>query len=498
MKKATFKIRRKIMLAFLFSLLSVLIFSVFSLQVHREIGHRLRLLELTDDLFQTILELRRVEKNFFLYRQVASLNEAETYLSHARDIYHSHESEVLGWKTPPQQKEFSRCLASYREILARIKAKAPQIGTALENQTFTPLEESLRRQGQELLNITETWEKEERRQIDRLFQRALILFIISVVVFLALGIVVTFYLSRMLVQPLFQMQQAMDKIAHGDFTPLPEPQSSSEEFFALFRAFNRMIHELEEHQEQLVQSRKIAAVGTLTSGIAHELNNPINNIVLTAESLKEDFRDLSQEETMGLIQDILIQSERASEIVKGLLDFSRAEHPEFEPLSIGAVIQDTLKLVRNQLTLSGINVEEDIPADLPPIRGEKKSLQQVFLNLFINAIQAMLDGGTLEIKAHPSPDGQWMVIDVKDTGVGIDSEHLSQIFDPFYTTKQVGRGTGLGLSVTYGIVEKHGGHIEVKSSKGAGATFTVTLPLHNEAASAPDRHREYHEHRRSG
>jgi two-component system, NtrC family, sensor kinase len=480
MQKATFKIRRKIILAFLFSLLSVLIFSIFSFQVHREIGHRLRLLELTDDLFQTILELRRVEKNFFLYRQVASLNEAETYLAHAQDIYQSHESEILRLKQHPQEPVFTRSLDRYKELLAQIKALAPRQGTALENQTFASLEESLRRQGQELLNITERWEKEERRQIDRLFQRAMILFIISVVVFLALGIVVAFYLSRMLVQPLVQMQQAMDKIAHGDFTPIPEQATSSEEFFALFRAFNRMIHELEVHQEQLVQSRKIAAVGTLTSGIAHELNNPINNIVLTAESLKEDFHDLSEDEAMGLIHDILIQSERASEIVKGLLDFSRAERPEFEALSVASLIQDTLKLVRNQLTLSGIHVEQDIPPDLPPIRGERKSLQQVFLNLFINAIQAMLDGGSLHIRAHPSSDGQWMVIDVTDTGVGIDPENLPQIFDPFYTTKQVGRGTGLGLSVTYGIVEKHGGHIEAKSRKGEGATFTVTLPLQQE------------------
>ena len=480
MKKATFKIRRKIIIAFLFSLLSVLIFSVFSFQVHREIGHRLRLLELTDDLFQTILELRRVEKNFFLYRQVASLSEAETYLAHAQDIYQSHESEIVRLKKHPEQPGFIRSLDRYKEILAEIRTKAPEPGTALENQKFAPLEDALRRQGQELLNITEKWEKEERLQIYRLFQRAMILFIISVVVFLALGIVVAFYLSRMLVQPLVQMQQAMDKIAHGDFTPLPEPApgASSEEFFALFRAFNRMIHELEVHQDQLVQSRKIAAVGTLTSGIAHELNNPINNIVLTAESLKEDFKDLSQEEAMGLIQDILIQSERASEIVKGLLDFSRAEHPEFEALSVGAVIQDTLKLVRNQLSISGIHVESDIPPDLPSIYGERKSLQQVFLNLFINAIQAMLDGGTLHIRAHPSADDQWMVIDVTDTGVGIDPEHLSRIFDPFYTTKQVGRGTGLGLSVTYGIVEKHGGHIEVKSRVGTGTTFAVTLPLH--------------------
>jgi two-component system NtrC family sensor kinase len=478
MKRATFKIRRKIILAFLFSLLSVLIFSVFSFQVHREIGHRLRLLELTDDLFQTVLELRRVEKNFFLYRQVASLSEAETYLAHARNIYQSHESEILRLKKPARQPQFIHSLDRYQEILAEIRVKAPTAGAALESQKFVSLEDALRRQGQELLNITEKWEKEERLQIDRLFQRAMILFIISVVVFLALGIVVAFYLSRMLVQPLIQMQQAMDKIAHGDFTPIPERATASEEFFALFRAFNRMIHELEVHQEELVQSRKIAAVGTLTSGIAHELNNPINNIVLTAESLKEDFKGLSEEEAMGLIQDILTQSERASEIVKGLLDFSRAEHPEFDALPVGAVVQDTLKLVRNQLSLSGIHVEQDIPPDLPPIYGDRKSLQQVFLNLFINAIQAMLDGGTLQIRARTA-DGQSMVIDVSDTGVGIDPEHLPLIFDPFYTTKQVGRGTGLGLSVTYGIVEKHGGHIDVKSRKGEGTTFTVTLPLHH-------------------
>jgi len=240
-----------------------------------------------------------------------------------------------------------------------------------------------------------------------------------------------------------------------------------------------MIHELELHQEQLVQSRKIDAVGTLTSGIAHELNNPINNIVLTAEALKEDFQELEPEEAQGLIQDILMQAERASEIVKGLLDFSRSEHPEFEPLAIAGVIQDTLKLVRNQLALSGIQVEEEIPPDLPPIQGDRKGLQQVFLNLFINAIQAMLNGGTLHLRAYLADS--WLRLEVRDTGVGIEAEHLPRIFDPFYTTKQVGRGTGLGLSVSYGIVEKHGGHLEVQSKHGQGSTFTVVLPVPSEA-----------------
>jgi signal transduction histidine kinase len=478
MKKATYKIRRIIILAFLFSVLAVLVFAGFSFQVHREIGHRLRLLELTGDLFQSLLETRRFEKNFFLYHQLASIQEAGHYTRHVVELYLSHEAEILRLKKDPQAPEFYRILTRYQEVLAKIETDLQ--GPAAGNRNFAAEEEEMRNLGQKLLNITESWEKDERLEIDRLFKRAMGLFVGSVVVFLALGILVAFYLTRMLVRPLFQMQQAMDKIAHGDFTPISQPEYSPEEFAALFRAFNRMTHELEVHQEQLVQSRKIAAVGTLTAGIAHELNNPINNIVLTAEVLKEDFRELSQEETQGLIQDILGQAERAAEIVKGLLDFSRSEHPELEPLDIAGIIQDTLKLVRNQLSLSGIQAELDLPQDLPRVQGNRKSLQQVFLNLFINAIQAMLEGGSLTVRAYSTPDGQWLKVQVMDTGMGIAAEHLPHIFDPFYTTKQVGRGTGLGLSVTYGIVEKHGGHIEVESEKGKGSTFSVVLPVGRE------------------
>jgi two-component system NtrC family sensor kinase len=264
MKKATFKIRRKIILAFLFSVLAVLIFAGFSFQVHWEIGNRLRMLELTNDLFQNLLELRRYEKNFFLYRQPASLQEAKNYAARVEDLYGSHEPEIQRFKKEPETPEFHRTLKHYQRVLEEIESRINQGGRGAEPEAFLPLEESLRNQGQKLLNLAEGWEKEERRQIDRLFHRAMYLFFGSVVVFLILGTLVAFYVARLLVRPLFQMQQAMDKIAHGDFTPIPEPESRSEEFFALFRAFNRMIHELEVHQEQLVQSRKIAAVGTLT------------------------------------------------------------------------------------------------------------------------------------------------------------------------------------------------------------------------------------------
>jgi len=478
MKQTTFRIRRRIIQAFLFCVLAVLIFAGLSFQTHREIGRRLRLVERADDLVNNILEIRRFEKNFFLFHQPASLKEAKSYLKRVDELCCSRQQDILRLQKGSLQAVFHRTLTKYQETLSQIEDLVHQGRSG--PGAFTPLDETLRNMGQELLSMADRWAKEERAAIDQLFLRAFYLFIISISVFTILGVLVAWYISRLLVRPLFQMQQYMEKIAHGDFTPIPESECRSQEFFSLFKAFNRMIQELEHHQEQVIQSGKIAAIGTLTSGIAHELNNPINNIVLTAEALKEDFSQLNQEESLGMIQDILVQSERAGEIVKTLLDFSRSEHPEFVATSITGVIRDTLKLVRNQITLSGVEVEMDLPGDLPSIHGDPKSLQQVFLNLFINAIQAMKDGGLLAIRVHPTGDGQWLKTEVKDTGPGINSEDLPHVFEPFFTTKEVGRGTGLGLSVSYGIVQKHGGHIEVQSLKGRGATFTVLLPLHQE------------------
>jgi two-component system NtrC family sensor kinase len=356
MKKTTYKIRRRVITLFLFCLLSVVIFAGFSFQIHRDIGRRLKLLEMTGDLFSNILEARRFEKNFLLYKQPSSLQEALSYTERVMQTYHSHESEILRIKQEPRDRAFNNILTSYKNVLIKLQSLMKPGVSPESSPAFAPLVDSMRNLGHTLVETTGRWEKEERLQIDRLFQRAMYLFFISILVFLGLGILVAFYLAWVLVRPMMQMQQAMEKITHGDFTALPEPEGRSEEFISLFRAFNRMIKELEEHQEELLQSRKIAAIGTLTSGIAHELNNPINNIVLTAEALKEDFGEIDEAEAQGFIHDIIVQAERASDIVKGLLDFSRSERPELEPISITAVIDDTLKLVRNQLMLSGIQV----------------------------------------------------------------------------------------------------------------------------------------------
>lgn len=476
MKKAGFKIRRKIILAFLFCFLSVLLFAIFSFQSHREIGKRLKLVEVADDLVNNLLEVRRFEKNFFLYKQPASLNEALAHVDKVEALYLRHESAILNLSKDDKEPVFYQTLVCYKETLSELQSIISNENNKIDQLDFSVTEESLRLIAQSLLDVSGNWAKEERDRIESLFRQALYLFIASMVFFVVLGILVAFYIAVLFTTPLVQMQQAMEKIAEGDFTPISEDQCRSEEFTPLFKAFNRMISELEERQEQLVQARKISAIGTFTSGIAHELNNPVNNIVLTAEALKEDLGSIDVQEALGMIQDIIIQSERASEIIKNLLDFSRSEKPEMITTSISSVIMDTLKLVKNQLLLSGVEQKVDAPEDLPVVRGDYKSLQQVFLNLFINSIQAMPNGGVLSVKGESLENGKFVKISVTDSGEGIDSEDIHHIFDPFFTTKEVGKGTGLGLSVTYGILQKHGGTIEAHSHKGEGATFVVTLP----------------------
>jgi two-component system, NtrC family, sensor kinase len=284
--------------------------------------------------------------------------------------------------------------------------------------------------------------------------------------------------SRKVVQPLVRLEQATTKIGQGDFGPIHHPGRIESEVDRLILAFNRMAEELEARQEQIIHSRKIASLGTLVSGVAHELNNPINNIILTIDSLTGS-RKVTDERRRTMLEDILTQAVRASGIVKNLLDFSRSETALIEDLDIARILRETIQISENQITVSNINLHVDLATDLSKIKGNRQALQQVFINLLTNAVHAMPGGGELRIRACAGKDRK-ILITIQDTGSGIAEEHLPLIFDPFFTTKEVGQGTGLGLSVTHGIIKKHGGWITVDSTPGKGSTFTITLPIKEE------------------
>ena len=281
-------------------------------------------------------------------------------------------------------------------------------------------------------------------------------------------------ITRKVVNPLVELERATEKIARGDFGSIPHSIHVESQVDRLILAFNRMAAELEARQEQIIHSRKIASLGTLVSGVAHELNNPINNIVLTIDSLVGG-RKISDEKRLKLLDDILKQAVRASEIVKNLLDFSRAETSAFQDVDVGVVLNDTLQIASNQIAVSDIRLKKNINGALPKITGNRQGLQQVFLNLVVNAVQAMPGGGDLTVSASQDKTNR-IIITVEDTGTGIPEDDLPRIFDPFFTTKEVGKGTGLGLSVSHGIIKKHGGGISVESRLGKGSVFTITLP----------------------
>jgi PAS domain S-box-containing protein len=241
------------------------------------------------------------------------------------------------------------------------------------------------------------------------------------------------------------------------------------------------ITERVELEAQLSQADKLSSIGLLAAGVAHEVNTPLAVISSYTQMLGKQLQ--SDPQKAGLLEKITRQTFRASEIVNNLLNFSRTSGTEFANVDINKVITDTLALLEHQFKVSKITVESELTPNLSPIQGNPGRLQQVFLNLFLNAKDAMAGGGKLTVA---TANGEAISVRVSDTGSGIAPEHIQRIYDPFFTTKASAkegqsRGTGLGLSVTYGIIQEHAGKIRVESDPGAGTTFALDFPLSRKA-----------------
>ncbi len=245
--------------------------------------------------------------------------------------------------------------------------------------------------------------------------------------------------------------------------------------------------ELEKIHQQMVEVEKLAAMGQLAAGVAHELNNPLSGIMGYSEIALELFKDkppekITPQEVTRMIAyfgHIESLTQRCRGIILDMLKFARHHTEEFIEVHLSEVLRQTLLFLEKQLSRGLVKVVADLPEDLPFIKGNSLQLQQVFTNLIINAAHAMPGGGTLVIRTRQN--GGMLEAEFRDQGIGIAPEHLHRIFEPFFTTKPVGEGTGLGLSVSYGIIKHHGGDIRVSSEPGRGSTFTVVLPLHAQA-----------------
>ncbi len=320
--------------------------------------------------------------------------------------------------------------------------------------------------------------------------------IITILFILVGGIVILilFMTKYWISTPISKLMRGIQELAKGNLD-FRIDLTGRDETSQLAQAFNQMASDLKEAQEKIIrdtttrleleeslrQSEKLATIGQLASGLAHEIGTPLNIISGRAELTKKRLE--GQEEPQKNLEIILLQSEKISKIIRQLLGFVRKKPPEKKPLSLPALLETTLDFLDHQIRKQKIRVRQQVEIPHPITIGDPDQLQQVFSNLIVNGIQSMLEGGELRIAVRGEriskkglEDGQrdYIVVQIEDTGMGIEKEVLDRIFDPFFTTKKT--GTGLGLTVSQGIVQDHDGWIEVNSEKGKGSSFKIYLP----------------------
>ncbi len=472
-------IRTKVIIGFTVSLLAVFFFGSLSYSHLAAIETKLHVVEVADDLSNTILEIRRYEKNYLLYGSADDLEENRRYVREAAAKIAGVLPEVRSLHIAPETERLEQILQGYSAEMERLAACPPGSGACGE------LEESVRESGKQLVELSLVLVKLERDRILAILTQLKRQLLLSLATLVLMGVIVILLVGAKIVRPLRIIEMTTQRIARGDFTPLPVPPSA-DETERVMEAFNRMIAELERRQEQLVQAQKLSSIGILSSGIAHQLNNPLNNISTSLQILSEEFDRGDPEFLKRMLDNCLHEIARSQEIVKGLLEFSRQRDFSLQATALADVVERALRLISSQVP-AGIEIQTDVPADLRlDLDGQR--MQEVLLNLLMNAVQAIeTRPGRIRISARQivNEKGSPAVeMRVEDTGKGIDPQHLGQIFDPFFTTKEVGVGTGLGLSIVYGIVEKHRGTITVESRPGEGTRFTIRLPVSQDAARA--------------
>lgn len=472
-ERPALSIRFRIIVAFLLAFLFSFGIAMTSMLFILRLDARQKFLGEARNFTYEIQEARRYEKNFFLYSSKGDLYEALNNINAASNLLKGTTNEMGSILTRRNFESLSHDLDAYKGLLRDLASRSPEPGTGKVPRD-PEIEDQLRLHGHQILLLAAELEGIEREKMRSTAHTFTLVAVFSLILNLIVMIWLASELTRQILQPLGRAVEYTQRIAAGDFTLITPRRHYRDEFSNLAIGINRMIHELREKQEQLVQSRKMAAIGTLTSGIAHELNNPLNNIGITSEALLQGLEDYTDDQKRKMLQDIFIEVERASGTVRNLLDFTRVERTKLDAIDVRELVLSSLNLVKNELSISGVEVETAFQEGLPQVRGNLRNLQQVFLNLFVNGIQAMPDGGELRIGAREE-EGPYVIVDVADTGCGIPAENLTKIFDPFFTTKEEGKGTGLGLSVSYGIIRKMDGRITVDSELGKGTTFHLHL-----------------------
>ncbi|OEU63602.1 MAG: hypothetical protein BBJ57_09365 [Desulfobacterales bacterium PC51MH44] len=463
-------IRGKISLAFMiFISLSALIWarSYYSQYI---LNQKIQIIERKYDLFNAILEARRYEKNYFLSFDRKNIAEALNYVRQAEDILRNILKEYGKYTLAKNLDQSITELVTYKESLTNL------LNFQEEGHLMVPpnIIELIRKQGRILTNKLEKIVKKESDFTRDLIGKSQTIHLLALIPVFILSVLVALFLVFSVNRPLKTIENAITKIASGDFENIPEIKTG-DEFESLAYSLNNMIDELSKRNKQLVQAQKLASLGKLTSGVAHELNNPLNNISTSIQILIEEIEEDGLEYKKELLVGAEKEVERGKEIVRSLLEFARERTLTLKQVYFLDLINRAIKHVKPEIP-DNIRLKVEVPDNIQATIGLR--IRSVIINLITNAVHAMKDGGEITIRAYNELDKDGFSFQVIDTGEGIPEKIISKVFDPFFTTKEVGKGSGMGLSIVYGIMEQHGGSISVSSEVGNGATFTCFLPFH--------------------
>jgi signal transduction histidine kinase len=500
-------IRQKITLGYFGTVALVVGLSLFTFLELRFLEKKIMFGEIISEFFDTTLEIRRFEKNFFLYGKRDDYLENARYAEKAQELLAKNLEGLKNISNPEQIDSLKSDLGRYQGLMKEYAAavpdsgrSAPGAGPSEYGMQKTILEGKIRETGKHIITVAEEISKTERRNLQSILSKSQRVLILSIFSFSLLAILIGQALSKLVVRPLKALEGSMREIAEGRFEKV-SIDSHDREIVSLTTAFNKMLKELELRQRHLVQSEKLASLGTLLSGVAHELNNPLSNIYSSSQILTEEIEEADMAFKKELLAQIEEQTDRARNIVRSLLEFSREKEFRKEALPLRSVLEETIRFVKGQVPTK-IEIRLEVPEHIS-IFADKQRIQQAFLNLIKNAIEAVSDEGEVVIRAKKhravekteetaeiynymkyrgkcTIEGDTVDIEIRDTGAGIPPEILHRVFDPFFTTKDVGKGSGLGLFIVHEIIEEHDGCIAVESEKGKGTVFFISLPIKSE------------------
>ncbi|MGE5172469.1 MAG: ATP-binding protein [Betaproteobacteria bacterium] len=552
------KIRDKLFFGFGLYIFLAVILGFFAYKELRTISTRLVLVETADDITNTILEVRRYEKNFLLFKDSASREELQKYLDTLKKSIAAIQAEIVIEIGSEKFTMMKSAIADYESMITIIaenfrsqdeqeelvrakgrKAERVLAGAALQGflvlrrheknvmlyknrdayavfkRTYDASSltahpeirnyqvlvtrlyhlyeaerdavEKVRQKGREIQSFTQNISKKERSDIATIITMSIRLLLIALVLVVVLGIIINIKLATSIASPIRTLEKITKKVAQGDFSERIEVKGQ-DELSSLEASFNLMeeklknalwslehtIEKLREKQAQLVEAEKLASVGKLAAGIAHEINNPLTSVLTFSNLMLEQCPpgDPRYERLKLMVR----ETDRARNIVRQLLNFGRETVIKPEKINVNRPVSEIADSLAAQDAFKGIKLDLKLGEDLPEVYADPAQIGQVVMNMLLNAIHAITPPGRIEVATRLNKN--YVEIIFSDTGKGIPEELIHKVFDPFFTTKDAFKGTGLGLAVSYGIIKKHSGDIEVASIVGQGTTFTVRLPIY--------------------